>query len=516
MISKILLLLSFLDLCLAQQLFQVIPTINYYVDSVGGSDLNPPGLPYATIAHLELIDGANPRPVWNFRYDGYWREEILLPRNFMTVQAFEVGTSRPTFDASDSLLNASFTLVGGTTNCYQITSKLLEFTPLVYPMVWENGVQLTQVASTGLCDSTPGAFLWSSTTSSPITIYIHATDSSNVITNGFLYEYNARPFGGISGTGGLLRNYITLNHLSGKRGNLGYGFQLGESAVILNSYAEGPGSGHQFLFSGGHLVIENSVLINNEAYNGGSGMYQLYGTPGTLIGGATLTNCYAHGPSPYTEGLLGGSGFGAHSTNVAPVFNSINLINFHAKNLDSGIGTADNDAPTVNITGGLMESVRDAITTSLNQTVTVSGMTMTDLRRKSLAILSGSVIVNANNLNVTMGTSTFPSQLVAIQVANISNSSITVTDSIFTGGTSSGIVFNLSGGATTSYTLLRNTYPSTIQLVYFQSNALSQVPTSDFNTFNFGATSNFKIQNINYATLALYKIATGQDSHSIP
>jgi hypothetical protein len=183
-------------------------TPGYFVDSVAGDDGNPgtEALPFLTIAKALEQDLSPGDTIWLAKGSS-WREMLELPDG---VHARSYGTgARPILDASDVALNASWVKTAGKTNVYEIAWTM----DVDAHGVWEDGARFTRAADLAACDATPGTFYHALPTTHTATIYIHASDSSDVIANGKVYELRKRAHGVLAGVGSRLIG------LHGRRGS---------------------------------------------------------------------------------------------------------------------------------------------------------------------------------------------------------------------------------------------------------------------------------------------------------
>ena len=114
---------------------------------------------------------------------GEFREKLLPPSsgesgNNITYAAY-TGDS-PVINGSQLLANASFSLSSGQTYTYEISFTLPANT---IAMVWEDDTRLTTKTSIAEVEATEGSFYQAAST-----VYIHPSDSSNIATNGKVYE----------------------------------------------------------------------------------------------------------------------------------------------------------------------------------------------------------------------------------------------------------------------------------------------------------------------------------------
>ena len=169
---------------------------DWYVDSVNGDDGNDgraPSRAFKTIARLEAAPLAEYDKVGVARNSNF-REQLDIAIDNLTVADYGTG-SLPVFDASAIAANATFTKTGGRTNVYEITVSPDVDGVTTFINVWENDSFLTLATDVANCDATPGSYYVTSHVVAPLTIYVHASDSSDVRTNNKDYEHGQRRYG---------------------------------------------------------------------------------------------------------------------------------------------------------------------------------------------------------------------------------------------------------------------------------------------------------------------------------
>ena len=320
---------------------------NWCVDSVNGSDSNT-GYPVGGVGQctsaVAVQTCAKLTTLNRFPYDvigmaegSHWRETCAAIFPGETFMVYGQGP-RPMIDATNVLANGSFTLVGGTTNCYQQTGQVIDPGTAEAGLIlaFEAGTRLTAVTSTALCDSTPGSFYIPQVTS-PVTVYVHASTGIPT-TNGLLYEYGSRNFalydGGIQ--------HVTFIGL-GARGsidddgsiNLGGGY-----GSAINTYSA-DSTNHCY------YLAEGTLALNAEATDCGDGAFVLHtgNLPGTGAK-ASCINCYAHEANMAAGLAHSSTGILSH-TGGTTNWSSIELINPTVQNETSGIGLSDVDNITI-------------------------------------------------------------------------------------------------------------------------------------------------------------------------
>lgn len=169
----------------------------WYVDSSAGLDSysgRHATAPFLTIAKL-LTQTIQPGDTIYLKRGGSWREKLTLPDDSITVAAYGDGAD-PILDGSDTISAGSWSKVGGLTNVYSI-SATTEAGAIAaasnHASVWVNGTRLVQASSAANCDATAGSYYPNtSVDTSPFTLYVHSTGSSDPRVDGKTYEYAKR------------------------------------------------------------------------------------------------------------------------------------------------------------------------------------------------------------------------------------------------------------------------------------------------------------------------------------
>lgn len=172
---------------------------NWFV-SISGSDANTgksPSQAFATLEAAATAVGSTPNQKIALAKGSSWKGQLTIGTAGSPVVGTKVLTygagADPFIDASDQILNASFTLAAAQTLTY---TAAVTFTSLSgstdQRSIWENGKCLTQATSIANCEATAGSCFFDSYTAGSANVYVHASDGSNVSTNGKLYEYPKR------------------------------------------------------------------------------------------------------------------------------------------------------------------------------------------------------------------------------------------------------------------------------------------------------------------------------------
>jgi hypothetical protein len=205
------------------------PSLDYYVDSVNGSDDNAgtsPASAFASIGKLMTVLGDG--DVIGLARGSYWRETIEATTTpNVTITAYGDGTL-PSLDCADIATNGDFSLTAETTNVYEIEWVVETGGDENFISIWEDGVRLRWATSVANCDSTPGTF-FSTAVGTTFTVYVHPYGSTVPASDGKLYEISRRKYGIHTGTNWLVQNVRTRrNHHNN-----------GSTVLETNSRAEG-------------------------------------------------------------------------------------------------------------------------------------------------------------------------------------------------------------------------------------------------------------------------------------
>lgn len=249
-------------------------THDWYVDGIEGDDSNTgkdPSQAFATLGKLQSVMQSNQSAFIYPKSDGSAYLETL-DLSTKTVNLFSSGEIVPTYtsdiisgytvgsvgakiDCRDVQANAAFSKTAGRTNVYQISVTF--DTPIVDPMIkiWEDGVTMVLATSLANCDSTPGSYYVSSHSISPQTVYVHASNSSDITTNGKVYLFNKRHFGIFAGNGSTVKGFHLIGNLRGS-GSLIMGEDCSASDCIMEH-----GHKHNFFCSEGYS-LSRMVCLN--------------------------------------------------------------------------------------------------------------------------------------------------------------------------------------------------------------------------------------------------------------
>jgi len=416
----------------------ILTTADVYVDSLTGHDSNP-GTLNAPFKSLAMVSGDQSQKVIAVRNGRTYLN--TLDASGAGVVVVGHGDGDPAvIDCTDTVHAASWVKTDTLTNVYDQTITLPEDVKSL-GNVYCDGVALLQVTSTALCDSTPGSAYVSDWTAASATLYIHPTGSVSPITDGREYRYSARLFGiNLSGDACTVSGIRVRGnaHQDGGIRLTGRGCLVTESAAVdgcRHAMYVGPGA----VLSGGvygpcRNALEapgtaNTVVINNASavgegysatdvtfsgtgYSSVTGPLMHDGTPTTLFGAQTLTDCEFNNLAswmtasgaptnvirPKFFGVTAGAGLGAAGTvlNITDGTGSVNQL------YDATVGGS------VNVSGG--NFVVSALPTGFfraNSTATDLALSITDAE-------------------VTANTGAFPAHLVRNQRGSVNIQGLTV------------------------------------------------------------------------------------------
>jgi hypothetical protein len=302
---------------------------DWFVDSVAGSDSNngtSSATPFATIAKVNSMVVASPTKKFvALKRGSYWRELLGAdadgsPNSWPSgskVTDYGAGVI-PVLDGANVATNGSFSLTSGQTKTYQINwaNSMPSFTGKEFFSSWENGTRLIRATSIANCEATAGScYAPDPTGTSPQLIYIHATDDSNVSTNGKTYEITARLYGiGFPGVSGVtLASAVdgTVGLRARRGGSNNGSVECGLDATIKGVVSQ-EGRLHNFLFASGTATDCYSWKLEPNA--GGTG-WVAFANDATGLSAAWV-RCYHIGdttPASPTDPI----GFYAHSSGSA-------------------------------------------------------------------------------------------------------------------------------------------------------------------------------------------------------
>lgn len=470
---------------------------DWFVDSVNGNDGfngKTPIAPFATIAKLLTVMQAGDSV--GLARGSTWREKFnVSTKNNVVIGPYGSGAD-PLLDCSVEAVNASFIKTGGQVNVYQIAVTVdFSASEPMWNSVWENDVRLVRAASIANCDATPGSYFPSNDNNANVTLYVHASDSSDVIVNGKVYEY-AR---WLSGFTSWNATGIGLNGIRSRRNLANNGsIEVGKTSIVYGCTAE-EGNKHNVLIRTG-CWVEN-VTATNAYYAGGSAAMFVYNEDTPANEGVTFLGCIAQITNGYLTNI---QGFYGHY-NVGGSFGTVAFTNCSAINLFSGYnGINANLVYTNCITTGCTNNGWSINTTG---TVAINGCANTITNASGLGI----VIITAGVITITGHTftcSVAKTSQAAIQ-SGMNNVNLTIAGTT----TFSGFVYGINWYAGVGGTINISGADFINMTRNYDTLVGGPVITSDFNHF-FDAGQDFRIQGTLYNNVADYQVGTGQDANS--
>ncbi len=469
-----------------------------YVDSINGSDANNGQTPATALATIAALGTLLPNVSVGFARGSHWREKLQAVAAIYGVYG---SGDRPILDASDIAPNDDFSLTVDQTFVYQIAwdhsipndGGKRKFS------VWEDDLRLIRVADVATCESTAGSFY----APLPIagatqTIYVHASDSSDVITNGKLYEITAREYAITVAASG------EVSGLHGKRTAHNDGvISAGATTVLYDCVAEDGQIHNVFIGAGGLCdgVLADKIEVGTTSA-GAATMFIAFGAAGL---NATFRNCTARGGYPLEAWYAGSIGFYVHTqTGLA---GTVTFENCTVENCSSGIS---GEAATLVIDECTTIDVKNAFGGSVSGTFTA---------RQNFA---GRYTDTAKRMINMFAVSSSGSNLDRIMEGNVGIANATVGGLITSGTGRSNTLNNNTfvglGGQVSGYqgTLADITWDRNI---FYNMNPIQQATNvnaawiSDNNVM-YPATSDVQYKNVSYSSVALYQAGTGLDANT--
>jgi hypothetical protein len=474
--------------------------LHWYVDSVGGSDSNDgltTGTRFQTLAKLATV--LRVEDSVTFAKDSHWREKLPLQHE-ITIDTDGSG-AQPLIDASDIIPNLSFIKTPGRTNVHEV-SVAPEWGGQDWLNVWQDDVNLTYASTLALCDSVPGSYYTSGNTGT-ITLYVHASDSSNVATNGKKYEYSARA----TALDGQLKNDLVISGVATRRNLDENGSLLVGRDCILTDCQASDGNKHCF-YVGYGAALFNCTGIN--CYHGTSAatIFVCYEANGDGTGIATLTDCVAT-QNIQSAGTVTGY-FGHTATSTWAAFNYDNC-RANGTKLDVGYdATGVDECSYIDCQANVISGAgKDGFRLSNGGA---------HLFRRCTVVGSNRAISNTRDTScsVTVDDCDFTHAVADAATIYLGTGAValTLTGNNFncTGTTGVRRAVYTNNAACSIYARNNTILSTNYQRIYFL--LLAHALDSDFNTF-YDSADGFSIAGTTYATVAAYKAATGQDANSV-
>jgi hypothetical protein len=423
----------------------------FYVDSINGNNANSGTSKSSPLKDITSLSAITNGQSIGLAGGSYWRQELRIIANNVTVGCYGNCYSRPILDGSDQYLNTNFTKTGGLTNVYQTTSiTFAAGSTAAWINVFETGGPgdnatgsfLNFVANNATVDSTPCSYTISGMTPDgtlPATgqIFIHGCDPAalNLITNGYVYEFSNRPTGlYIQGNNPIVTGIETRKSAD----DLG-SLQVqgdGAAATFTNVLARDGGKHNAFAPCGS--TVTGSYFVNGY-YSTTVGNLLVFfdnigsGKPLSVIGSFFQQDQTLAGANPTAALQHTGSG-----NCGAVTFNSNWLI---AKNSANLSGIAFSNVSSISTNGNFASQLQNYISPGINMTVT-NDQYVSDLNNNT------PVVAIANNITLT---------LVGAKICSSHNQ-----NGLIFNNASTGLTYNITNSLLYLNTPLSGAYPFAI------------------------------------------------------
>lgn len=501
---------------------------DYYIDSVNGSNSNSGRSPSSALKTISALPSITPSKRIGLACGSSWREQLTVSAADVTVGAYGSGV-RPVLDASDIILNANFTKTAGKTNVYEtpIINFIMGGTSAAWVNVFETGGPgdnatgqfLKFVADQTTVDSTAGSYTIASMSTAggvPASgkIYIHTTDGTSPIVNGYIYEFSNRraglyytaPRGRIIGIEG--RKACSNSGAFALDGGDG-------SAFFVDGVLSRNNNDHAMFVSGGSTV-QNSVFLNS--YWGGNSPNHLVFYENVGVGRSfySRNNIFQQDQNPGTAVptcILSHAGSGMngslYSTNdwfIAK--NGLNLIGIFAQEVSKVV-------------------IDGANASEIYQFVNVyTDLDMSNSQAVSAVASNTQIICQAGSLTLNLTTNKISTKNDAHQVGFGTNLGITVNDTagIYYKDTPNGSALDIFAGSASSGVTALNfngtTFDGAITFIFpynfSGSGATFTGGTTAPAANSYKNVNRWAINGVTYSSLATWKAAVSpQDSAAI-
>lgn len=471
----------------------------WYVDSVAGDDGKDgmtPATAYQTISALVDIQAGD---TINLARGAHWREELTVTVDRVTVRAYGAGDA-PILDASNLVSGGAWTKTAGRTNVYQFSATPDWYAGKSEFAVWEDGAFLPRAADVAACDSTAGSHAISGT-SGTITVYVHATGSTNPAGNGKTYEHTQRQHGldGIDASRLSLANIETRNNLHAD------GSTRAGTLARLSGCTFRNGNAHNVYVADG-LIADCTVIDAYVSHDSGAMIIWNQNTPAgqtCTVRGCTVVNNVTPGTQ---QGMYG-------HANVSGAYGAVLVEDSTwSGNLSLAISMAYMASLTV--TGCTFDLVQGknaiALRTDYNAPHTLSDCTHNNADGRLVSIETANVQITISGNQV--------------QVGNTASAAIYAVTTPFT-ATISGNTFSPAAGLSGNRVAIWAVYPTATVVcsgnaftmganhyAYLAGDGISAL-TSDYNTF--AASTRVRWTGwTDYIGLAAWQAAASQDAHS--
>jgi len=404
-------------------------------------------------------------------------------------------------DCRDIIENDTFTKTAGQTNVYEKEVTFESGVTDPHVKMWEDSVVFELVADVGTCDSTPGSYYIADHSTSPQTIYVHASDSSDVTTNGKQYEYNPRANAVILDNDSEFHGLITAGNLNGS-GSLVLGDRATASHFICKEgtkhnlyHGEGWNFSDFWLYEAYWRGVGSTLAVYNMATPTGLANTYTRGVAEITNGdglGSNLSGWHGHinvggqfGPITYDDcASVGFSGLGASGFQGV---DSDHIYWSHCLNLNCYIGFQLYDT-TGNLTYHVIDCAHDS---------NVVGS-------RAMAFSNNAVFeIDGFYINILQN-STFG---LALLTANNPNGTVTRMEVYGKAGQTYAFRHTGTGGAVS----FSNCHFDTLFRFYHTTLGAATI-TSDNN--NFAQDMGSQVEGVAYANIADYQAGTGQDANS--
>lgn len=468
-------------------------TPRYYIDSVAGNDTND-GLysaaAKATWADTDADYTIEAYDVIGLKKDGSWRERITPGVDDTKIVAYGSGTSRPILRGDDVIANASFTKTGGRTNVYEVSLAVeTDANAAEWPAMWVDGTRLVWAADLTALDAAPGSFYHGTVTdTTPITLYIHSTGSTDPTADGKVYEAAIRDT--CADTYAISR--ATVQGVKASRAYASYGSITGGKYSVISDCEAVDGNTHAIFVREGSRVSGGRY---GDCYNHTTGPTILIAFDSNPVAGVTVEDVEFF-QTTYYSNLLG-----VYMHTGAGTFPSLSLARNTFDNIAVPISAANctqltsvDDTLTNFLTG--FKPACDATFTRLNLSSPKSGGTM------GISDAAGITVV------VDEATGVFNSTANLRSVHN--NTDFTLKNSHLTGMNQV-----LAGSGTGQrWTMRDNVFVPNGRMSVIVNLPADAELDFDYNDYG-GATGVWQIAGVTVATtLAEWQSYSGQDLHS--
>lgn len=476
----------------------IYPQFDYYVDSVNGDDVNydgrSSGSPYATLTKLASVWRAGEKVA--LARGSSWKGRLTSPGEGSKAYAYGTSENPPEIDCAVTAANASFSKTGGRTNVYEIavTVDYLGYEPH-WNSMWEDGARLTRASGVADCDATPGSMYASNDNAANVTLYVHASDSSDVIANGKLYEYAKWGTGWYSWFHPSNEVYgIKCRRNLWEAGSI----KMGKNSLLANSIAE-EGHKHNVYVRTGCFVA--NVIATKSYYAGVSSSLFVYNEDSPNNEGVNFQNCQALLDTWSTAA----AGFYGHN-NVSGSFGRITYDGCIAENLSAAF--QGQHASLMIARNCIVTDCQSAIWPSAGSNWNIENMSFVSsiVNSRGVSFQGDNVIVTIDGYDMVFSAN----GAVAIGIFANNTPVVDIKGMKIDGvaGDTYGVWHSGAGGTVqvqdSDYSEMYRTYRTELN---------SAAITSDYNRFRQASLSS-RVQGTDYATVALYQAGTGQDSHS--